>query len=175
MKNLDGALRVLARVRGRVEFAIYGPIEDRTYWATCQNLIRALPPNVTAFYHGPVDHSRVATTLAANDLLFVPTRGENFGHAILEALAAGCPVLISDRTRWRDLEASGAGWDIPLTDDERMVGVLNRCVEMDEEVHSKMSEAAARVARAVLMNGAAVDRNRELFEEALRESRGKSR
>ena len=33
----------------------------------------------------------------------LPTGGENFGHAIFEALSCGVPALISDRTPWRDL------------------------------------------------------------------------
>ena len=32
------------------------------------------------------------------DLLFLPTKGENFGHVILESMSAGTPVLISDTT-----------------------------------------------------------------------------
>ncbi len=64
--------------------------------------------------HGPLPPDRVAEALRANHLLFLPTRSENFGHVILEALAAGCPVLLSDRTPWRNLARAGVGWDLPL-------------------------------------------------------------
>ena len=44
----------------------------------------------------------------------LPTLGENFGHVFIEALAAGCPLIISNRTPWLELEKKGIGWDIPL-------------------------------------------------------------
>ena len=56
----------------------------------------------------------MSESLAKNDLFFFPAHGENYGHVIAEAMAAGCPVLISDQTAWRNLEEKGAGWDLPL-------------------------------------------------------------
>jgi glycosyltransferase involved in cell wall biosynthesis len=52
--------------------------------------------------------------LANCELLVLPTRSENFGHAIAEALAAGRPVLTTDTTPWNDLEEYGCGWRIPV-------------------------------------------------------------
>lgn len=113
-KNLDFALRVLESVKVPVEFTIYGPIEDASLWAECQQLIGRLPPNVRAIYGGEVRPEQVRQTLSEHDLFFFPTRGENFGHVIVEALSAGVPVLISDQTPWTDLETHGAGWSFPL-------------------------------------------------------------
>ena len=48
--------------------------------------------------------------LAAADLFVLPSHQENFGIAIAEALAMGCPVLISDRVNiWREIQSDGAG------------------------------------------------------------------
>jgi glycosyltransferase involved in cell wall biosynthesis len=44
----------------------------------------------------------------------LPTLGENFGHAIFEALSAGRPVLISNQTPWHNLASQKIGWDISL-------------------------------------------------------------
>ncbi|UUZ68378.1 glycosyltransferase [Polaromonas sp. P2-4] len=107
MKNLDYALRVLAQVREPVRFSIYGPQEDVAYWLECQRLIDALPANIAVEVRGSVEHQHVATALTQHDLFFLPTRGENFGHVIHEALRAGMPVLISDQTPWRHLEQRG--------------------------------------------------------------------
>jgi glycosyltransferase involved in cell wall biosynthesis len=46
--------------------------------------------------------------------MVLPTYNENFGYVILEALLAGCPVILSDQPPWRDLEARQVGWTIPL-------------------------------------------------------------
>jgi glycosyltransferase involved in cell wall biosynthesis len=42
-------------------------------------------------------------------LFFLPTRGENYGHAIAEALCNGIPVVVSDQTPWNNLEEAKAG------------------------------------------------------------------
>ncbi len=166
-KNLDGALRVLARVPGRVDFTIYGPIEDPAYWAECQKLIARLPPTVSVSYKGALSHHDVPSVLAGAELFVLLTRGENFGHAILEAMASGCPVLISDQTAWRGLEAKGAGWDIALSDEHRIVEVLTECVLMDDSAHSAMSRAVMKLADAALNSSEALTRNRILFRRGL--------
>lgn len=52
--------------------------------------------------------------LAHCGLLTLPSRSENFGHAVAEALAAGRPVLTTDTTPWADLERFQCGWRIPV-------------------------------------------------------------
>jgi glycosyltransferase involved in cell wall biosynthesis len=118
MKNLDYALRVLAKTRVRIQFDIWGTLEDPAYWNKCQDQIRSLPENVVARYRGVADHSEVNQILAGYDLFFLPTRGENYGHVIAEAVSAGTPVLLSDQTPWRNLHNEGVGWDLPLENGE---------------------------------------------------------
>lgn len=118
MKNLDYALRVLAKTRVRIQFDIWGTPEDPVYWKQCQDQMRSLPENVVARYRGVADHSEVNKILADYDLFFLPTRGENYGHVIAEAVSAGTPVLLSDQTPWRNLHEEGVGWDLPLENGE---------------------------------------------------------
>ena len=42
----------------------------------------------------------------------LPTRSENFGMTVAEALAAGTPVITTRATPWRAIETKGAGWCI---------------------------------------------------------------
>jgi glycosyltransferase involved in cell wall biosynthesis len=100
-KNLTGALKVLKGVSARILFDIFGPLEDPAYWETCEMIIRELPDNVSVRYRGEAQRHEVAGIMRDYDLFFLPTFGENFGHVILEALSAGCPVLISDRNLCR--------------------------------------------------------------------------
>jgi glycosyltransferase involved in cell wall biosynthesis len=163
MKNLDGALRMLQSVAGSVQFSIYGPLEDAAYWNRCQRLIAQLPATVTAEYCGLAEPDQVGELLAGNDLLFLPSLGENFGHVILEAMTAGCPVLISDRTRWRGLEGAGVGWDVPLESPDRFLDILQNCVAMDGGAWRALSTGARRFGLQFQNETTAREQNRALF------------
>lgn len=171
-KNLDGALALLHGLRGAVTFAIYGPMEDRHYWRKCEELIAHLPPNVRATYAGAVPHEAVAEVFRRHDIFLFPTLGENFGHVIVEAWAAGCPVVISDQTPWRDLEQLGVGWDIPLDRPDRFREVLQRCVDMGPEQHAAMSQRACQFAAACSQDSQAVAANRRLLRDTI-DAKGK--
>ena len=162
-KNLDGALEMLKGLKGLVQLNIYGPMEDKSYWAECQKIIGGLPGNIEMRYCGSVKHDKVGATMREHDLFFLPTLGENFGHVILEALCAGCPVLISDQTPWRDLEEKGVGWDLPLDQPELFREVLQRCVDMNNEEYVKWSERAWEYGLQVTKDDKVVEQNRRLF------------
>jgi glycosyltransferase involved in cell wall biosynthesis len=165
-KNLHGALEMLSGVSGDVTFDIYGPAEDLGYWAECQTLIAALPPNIRVQYWGEIEHRKVRQVFAEHDLFLFPTLGENYGHVISESLAAGCPVLISDRTPWRNLEAQGVGWDIPLDEPDRFRSVLQQCVDGDDSWFSALSKRAAELAMESAASQETIDANRRLFQRA---------
>jgi glycosyltransferase involved in cell wall biosynthesis len=109
MKNLDLTLSALAGVSETVEFDIYGPVEDVRYWSKCQSLIGQLPSTVVVKYKGELASWDVRRTFSGYDALVLPTRGENFGHAIAESLSASCPVVCSDKTSWSEVLEGGGG------------------------------------------------------------------
>jgi glycosyltransferase involved in cell wall biosynthesis len=117
-------------------------------------------------YLGEVEHNSVPVIFADYDLFLFPTLGENFGHVICEALSAGCPVLISDRTPWRGLSASGAGWDIPLDDMQEFHRVLQSCVDADHESYEELRASARRYTRQRMSDPEIINANRRLFQEA---------
>ena len=168
MKNLDGALKMLSGLKGKVEFNISGPMEDKIYWAECRKIIGSLPENIEVRYCGSVEHDKVGAVMRGHDIFFLPTLGENFGHVILEAFCAGCPILISDQTPWRDLEEKGVGWDLPLNKPEIFQEVLQRCVDMKNKEHVKWSESAKEYGLQVTKNDGVVEQNRRLFYQAVK-------
>jgi len=152
IKNLDFALNLLSSIRGSVHFDIYGPVEDEVYWQECACLIDKLPPNIQAKYGGPVLPDQVIQIFAGYHLFLFPTQSENFGHVILESLASGCPVLLSDQTPWHNLEASGAGWNVPLNAPEQYQAILNRCLMMNQTEFEAWSACAKAVAAESFKN-----------------------
>ncbi len=163
MKNLLGALKALQGVSGEVSFDIYGPLEDLEYWNACRKAIDDLPPNVRVNYAGEVEHERVFEVFSGYDLFLFPTLGENFGHVICEALGAGCPVLISDQTPWRDLQDAGAGWDVPVHDNDRFSAILQQCIDADEEWYTPLRVKAEEFARVCVADPGVIDASRKLF------------
>lgn len=170
IKNLDFSLRVLAAVRVPVSFVIYGPIEDVNYWAQCRALINQLPPNIDVVQFGPLDASAVVAELAHYDLFLLPTRGENFGHVIHEALEAGLPVLISDQTPWRRLEEQGVGWDLPLDDMSGYVRRIEEVADWSKQERSAYSARARALALDVSDDRNVLESNRRLFLDAMARS-----
>ncbi len=165
IKNLDAALRLLATLNRHVQFDIYGPVEDEGYWQECQALIKRLPPEVQVNYLGPVNPDQVIDVFSHYHLFLLPSGGENFGYVILESLVAGCPVLISDQTPWRDLEKKGVGWDVPLADSTRFRACINRCIEMDDGEFQMWSEKSRALAldHISVTQRTALDSHRLLF------------
>lgn len=166
MKNLAQVLTLLPSIKGEVNFDVFGPLDDSTHWRLCLELASRLPANITFTYRGEAPPDLVLTILARYHLFILLTLGENFGHVIIEALAAGCPVLISNRTPWRDIEASGAGWDIPLEQPEKILASLQRAVDLDASEHALMAESARSLAGELTTTASALDSNRAVLTDA---------
>jgi glycosyltransferase involved in cell wall biosynthesis len=171
VKNLDFALRVLSRVRSPVRFDVYGPREDSLHWAECAALIAALPGHVVVKVHGEIAVSDVPAVLAAADLFFLPSRSENFGHSIFEALSCGVPALVGDQTPWRGLAERDAGWDLPLMDAGAFVAAIEEIAAADPEQRARKSAAARTTALAALAEARAVPRNEQMIESVLKRAR----
>lgn len=159
-------MKVLSDVSSSVNFDIYGIIDDIIYWEECEKLISKLPANICVTYHGVIEHSQVAKTLAKYDLFFLPTRGENFGHVIYETLAAGTPALISDQTPWKDLNEMGVGWVSPLNEKRNFIDVIEAQFQKDKQELSKQRLLARQYAYNLVMKGESKNQNIDLFNKA---------
>lgn len=169
-KNLAYALDVLSKVTCPLQFNIFGPSEDKVYWQACLDRIEALPDHIKVKYCGPVSQSDVQGALAQHDLLFVPTRGENFGHVFAESFAAGVPVLVSDQTPWRELRSRGVGWDLPLESPHSFVEAIEEASAWTNERREEISGLCRAFAHTRLDSARVTEQNRSLFQTALASS-----
>lgn len=166
MKNLVFVLETLARVRVPVRLSIVGPRDD-DYWRECQQHLHRLPPNVEVDVRDAVSPSEVISEMQRHDLFFLPTQGENFGHVIHEALCAGLPVLISDRTAWNGVGEAGAGWPLPLDSHAPFVAAIERYAATPAPDRLAMRRTAAAYARSNRLSAAAYDDNLRLFTDVV--------
>jgi glycosyltransferase involved in cell wall biosynthesis len=166
-KNLDYALHVLSMVSVSVIFDIYGPKEDEGYWNLCQSIIKKLPSTVKVNYKGCVENHLVNDVFKNYDLFFFPTKGENFGHVILESIVAGTPILIANTTPWRDLEKLGIGWDLPLDSPHKFVAAIENIALLEENEYTKKRGCVRKYAEKMTDDNSVLDANRNLFLNVL--------
>ena len=95
---------------------------------------------------GMVEGDEKRAALAAASVFALPSYSENFGIAVLEAMAAGLPVAISDQVNlWREIERAGAGLISPC-EAEAFARQLARFLDDPAEAR-RMGEAGRRLAR----------------------------
>lgn len=165
-KNTLFALKCLAELEpfeGSISFDLYGQIYNKDYWQQCQAIIRQLPTNISVNYKGTVDAEEVGATIQGCHALYMPTRGENFGHVILESLSAGRPVLISDQTPWRGLEKEKCGFDLDLNNNTDYKSALIFLMEMEQEEFDKWCEGAGKRAEGFVNDDSLLEQYRQLF------------
>ncbi len=150
IKNLDFLLKALRGITASIELTIIGILEDAAYWERCQAIAKTLPSNIKINYVGEKPGSEIPDWIQKNHILAIPTSGENFGHAIFEALILGRPVLISDQTPWRGLEQHKAGWDLPLDFPEAFTEKINLLAGMSQEEYGILSHHARNFAEAFI-------------------------
>ena len=144
IKNLDFLLKTLREVRATIRLTIVGSIEDSGFWQQCKELIGGLPAHIVVTHAGELPHHELPALLALHHLFVLPTQGENFGHAIQEALATGRPVLISDQTPWRNLQATCAGWDLSLNEPGAFRQAIEELAGLDQQGFDLRCQAAYR-------------------------------
>jgi len=163
-KNLVYALKILREVRSRVDFDIYGPIDqDQGYWNKCKRLIETMPANIKTRYLGPIEPSKINTTFAMYDLFLFPTFGENFGYVIIESLRNGCPVLISDQTPWADLEKHKAGWICALDRPECFIETIEKLAIVSNQEYQSFYDNAMRYPYETINHDDTLKKNRQMF------------
>lgn len=167
MKNLVLAIKACGALEGDVIFDIYGPEEDRPYMVDCLREMQGISSNVKITLKGPVSPEGVQGVIAGYHFMILPTLGENFGHVIMESLAAGTPVIISDKTPWADIGRRNAGWVLSLDRIELWRETLQRCVEMTNQQYLGMSKNAHHFAIDIAESPAIHEEHARLFEHAI--------
>jgi hypothetical protein len=100
---------------------------------------------------GPINPVEVQNTLQQYHAFVLPSKGENFGHAIYEALSVGRPVIISEFTPWSGLKAKAAGWNCALTTKELYTSI-KELKRMNQEEFDSYCKNAIQVANKYYLN-----------------------
>jgi glycosyltransferase involved in cell wall biosynthesis len=119
---------------------------DAVYVDALRQLVADLGGADCVRFPGWVEGSRKRDLVAAASLFVLCSKHENFGVAVLEALAASVPVIVSAQVDLSsDVDRAGAGW---VTDgsDAALATTLTRALS-DAEVRESRGAAARELAR----------------------------
>jgi glycosyltransferase involved in cell wall biosynthesis len=174
-KNFKWLLENLSGIEGNLDIDIYGPLEDEIYWKQSLRLIEKLPPNIQVKYQGILSNDMVVKTLFNYHFFILPTLGENFGHVFLEALAAGCPLIISDRTPWNNLQKKQVGWDLPLEKPGEWIAKINYCIKLDNVHYIEISSNARNFSDQWLSNRKVEEENLKVLNFSISNTLNKQR
>ncbi len=147
MKNHLEVLRACMHVKTSVDWHIYGPVKDPGYWNKCEEVIKTLPEHIRVYYHGELPPHLLTEAMAGFQVFIMPSKSENFGHAIAEALSAGKPVITTNTTPFTDLEEHNCGFSI---DPDQMQNGLIRSIEHFAEMNEQEFTVSAKAAKTYI-------------------------
>lgn len=91
---------------------------------------------------GWMSHEALAKEYAASDCLVLPSRHDSFGMVVVEAMASGTPVIISDRTGAKEAVTEGeSGWVISIDDERELAKHMEWCINHPEQVRNMRKKA----------------------------------
>lgn len=82
-------------------------------------------------FAGFLSGERLAKATRELDYLVLPSKSENFGMVVIEALANGIPVIASTGTPWEELNSHRCGWWIDCTTDT-LAKTLAKAIDLQE-------------------------------------------
>lgn len=162
-KGCDLLLRAFAMTAASVpdvDLVMAGP-DQQGMQATLQRLAAKLGIAARVHWPGLIGGDLKWGAIRASDAFVLPSHQENFGVAVVESLAAGRPVLISNRVNiWPEIEGDGVG----LVDDDTLEGagrLLRRWFDLPPAERDAMAaRARGSFTARYAMNRAALAINR---------------
>jgi len=146
MKNIHLILSAFQGLKHPAQYFLYGPVKDSEYWKKCEKLVENLPDNIEFNYWGDLKPTETSITIAEFDYYIQPSVSENFGHSIFEAFDAGVPVIISDKTPWKNLREREAGWDVNLSEPNVLQSAIEEAMSLNEADYLRLRRGARNIA-----------------------------
>lgn len=162
IKNIDFLIKVLHNLSGEVNCKIIGPVEDASYFELCKKLAENLPDNIKVNFIKGVNHIELDALHKESHTFISPSKNENFGHSIVEALGHGCPIIISDKTPWKNLKDKNIGADLAI-DEKLFTETVSKMIEMDDETFKILRKNARNEAVKIFNSGEILTQYKNLF------------
>jgi glycosyltransferase involved in cell wall biosynthesis len=143
-KGLDRLIRAWAYVRG-VPLLVAGNDEEG-YRPTLEAISREAGVGDDVRFLGPVSGEAKWSLLAGSALLVLPSYSENFGNVVLEAMAVGCPVVVTPEVGAAEIVRESEAGQV-VDGDPAVLGPALARLLADEPRRLAMGERGRRLVR----------------------------
>src|SRR6185312_306874 len=140
--------------------------DEENYQPALEKLVSSLGLAGRVLFVGPASDAHKWALYERAQLFVLPSYSENFGNVVAEAMAMGCPVVVTNEVGIAPLvEAAGAG---AVTDGAPgKLAVTIRELLLDPERRLEMGHRGAEAARTRLSWSGVVDSTETLYREML--------
>lgn len=158
LKGLDMLLEAWRRVFGEEakgwELVIRGP-DERGLRAELERRADRLGISGSVIFQEGVYGADKWKVIRSADCFILPTRSENFGIAVAEALACEVPAICTEGAPWRELNTEQCGWWCSVSVDGIAEALRQMTACSDEERHAMGMRGRALVERKYTWEGVA--------------------
>ncbi len=145
--------------------AVAGPDEDG-YRSELENRIASHGLGAEVLLLGEVGDDRKWNLLEQCELFLAPSRTENFGMAIAEALQSGTPVITTTGTPWQEIAERGCGW-WAAPDLAALTSALGEATDMDAAELARMGQRGRSLIEENYSWTRVASRSLDLYESIL--------
>ena len=141
-KGLPRLLQAFSQLRREAELHLVGPVESEF-----SSALRGLPTDGVTF-HGPIAKEKVSDFYKNADIFCLPSIHEGFGMVVLEAMASGLPVVVSDQVGAADVIHNGeSGYVFPVASEEVLTEIFAELI-FNSKLRKIIGQAARQVAES---------------------------
>ena len=171
-KGIDRLIRALAHVPG-AELLVAGN-DDESLRPDLERLARDCGVGGRVRFLGQVGAAARDALLARASVLVLPSLSENFGNVIVEAMAAGCPVVVTPEVGAADLVTECGGGIVSDGNPEALAAAIGSILDAPDAARA-MGARAREFVRANLSWPSVARRMTQVYEEAIERFEGASR
>jgi len=146
VKNLPLLLKAVAMIRNSKHNIILLIIGEGGEKAKLKRKVRRLEIEDAVVFISSAPQKDLVNYYHAADVFVLPSFSESLGKVLIEAGAAGCPVVSTETTGARDVVVEGrTGYLVPIGDENAMVEKILKVLRMEESERKEMAKNAQRI------------------------------
>jgi glycosyltransferase involved in cell wall biosynthesis len=144
LPTLMKAFISLAASRSNLALVLAGPDQDNQK-PLLERMAREAGFQDRVVFTGMIHADEKLAALQAAQIFLLPSYTENFGISAMEAMAAGCPAIVSENVKIApDIVSAGAGLSVPVDADKLAAAIESLLANPSRRL--QMGAAAARLA-----------------------------